>query len=47
LNAAADGALDGGLDEVMTCVLKNETIRRMGAQKREDERKRGQNKSIS
>jgi hypothetical protein len=47
LNAAADGALDGGLDEVMTCVLKNETIRRTGAQKREDERKRGQNKSIS
>jgi hypothetical protein len=47
LNAAADGASDGGLDEVMTCVLHNETIRRTGAQKREDERKRGQNKSIS
>ena len=43
LNAAADGGLVGGLDEVMTCVLKNETIRRTGAQKREDERKRGQN----
>ncbi|KAL3783003.1 hypothetical protein ACHAW5_009100 [Stephanodiscus triporus] len=46
LNAAADGALAEGLDEVMVHVLENEKMRKRVAQRREDERKLGQIKHI-
>jgi hypothetical protein len=46
LNAAADGALAEGLDEVMVHVLENEKMRKRVAQRREDERKLGQIKRI-
>ncbi|KAL3806946.1 hypothetical protein ACHAXA_002230 [Cyclostephanos tholiformis] len=45
LNAAADGALADGLDELMVHVLKNETIRKRFAQKREEEKKLGRGKN--
>lgn len=39
LNAAADGALEGGLDDVMSQVLEKEVLRKRAAQRREEERK--------
>ena len=39
LHAAADGALEGGLDEVMIQVLEKEKIRKRVAQRKEEERK--------
>jgi hypothetical protein len=47
LSAAADGALAGGLDEVMVRVLENEKMRKRVAQRREDERKLGRIKHVS
>jgi hypothetical protein len=44
LNAAADGALADGLDELMVRVLENEMIRKRVAQRREEERKHGRGK---
>lgn len=45
LNAAdSGGALEGGLDDVMTQILEREKIRKRNAQQREEERKRQQAK---
>lgn len=39
LHAADDGALEGGLDDVMKRILEKETIRKKMAQKKEEEKK--------
>ena len=44
LNAAGTGALEGGLDHVMSQVLEKEMIRKKVAQRREEERKLQQEK---
>ena len=44
LNAAESGALEGGLDDVMKQVLQKEKLRKIAAQRREEERKRHQKK---
>jgi hypothetical protein len=40
LHAADDGALDGGLDDVMKRILEKEQLRKKVAQKKEEERKK-------
>jgi len=47
MNAAADGALAEGLDEIMVHVLENEKMRKRVAQRKEDERKLGRIKHTS
>ena len=44
LHAAKDGALNGGLDDVMKNILEKETIRKKRAQRDEHDRKRQMNK---
>ena len=46
LHAAEDGALGGGLDEIMMHVLENEKMRKGIAQRQEVDRKRRQSKAI-
>lgn len=46
LHSAENGALEGGLDAIMMHVLENEKIRKQIAQRREEERKCRQTKTI-